>query len=86
MLELHLIFRGNVQGVGFRATAKQKADKLHLTGYVKNLSDKSVEMILQGKEENLQVFLLYLKSQFHIEEILEERKKFSHIRTQFNIL
>lgn len=48
MVRYHLRFTGNVQGVGFRWTNQGTANELHLTGWVKNLSDGSVEMEIQG--------------------------------------
>jgi acylphosphatase len=44
----HVIFQGRVQGVGFRYTARQIAGRYHVAGYVRNLPDGSVEMLLQG--------------------------------------
>lgn len=44
----YLRFDGTVQGVGFRWTNQGTARDLHLTGWVKNLDDGSVEMELQG--------------------------------------
>ena len=48
---------GRVQGVGFRAWAKKKADKLKLTGWVRNCQDKTVECELSGKKKNIELFL-----------------------------
>ena len=41
-------FYGDVQGVGFRYTAKHLADRYGLTGWVRNEYDGSVSMELQG--------------------------------------
>ena len=49
----HIIFSGRVQGVGFRFTAQRIALRYELAGYVKNLSDGSVEMLVQGRPEDL---------------------------------
>ena len=46
-------FRGKVQGVGFRYTVCQIAKPLTVTGYVKNLSDGSVELVAEGPQEVL---------------------------------
>ena len=48
---------GHVQGVFYRAHAKEKADQLHLTGYAKNMPDGSVEALIQGSEENIKSFI-----------------------------
>ncbi len=40
---------GRVQGVFFRASTQREARSLELTGYAKNLSDGSVEVLACGK-------------------------------------
>lgn len=44
----HIIFTGQVQGVGFRFTAFNTANRHQLTGFVRNLPDGTVEMLAQG--------------------------------------
>ncbi len=56
---LHLWVSGKVQGVYFRASTAKKAQKLNLTGWVKNLEDSRVEIFAQGDEESLQEFVLW---------------------------
>jgi acylphosphatase len=41
---------GRVQGVFFRASAKEKADALGISGFVKNESDGSVYLEAEGDE------------------------------------
>ena len=50
----HIIFKGRVQGVGFRWTTRRIALQHDLTGYVKNLPNGTVEMLAQGNSENVQ--------------------------------
>lgn len=49
----HIIFSGRVQGVGFRFTAHRMAGRHKLTGYVRNLSDGTVEMLAQGSARDI---------------------------------
>lgn len=49
----HVIFRGRVQGVGFRYTAHRAASHYGLTGFVKNLPDGTVEALFQGTAANI---------------------------------
>ena len=44
----HLFLSGYVQGVGFRAKAKMQADTLGLNGWVSNLPDGRVEIVVEG--------------------------------------
>lgn len=48
-----IIFKGRVQGVGFRFTALDIANRYELTGHVRNLVDGSVEMIAQGPGDDI---------------------------------
>lgn len=59
-----IVFRGNVQGVGFRFTAHRYARRHQLTGYVKNLPDGTVEMLAQGPEQSIQDCIDDLKNYF----------------------
>lgn len=48
---------GQVQGVGFRYHTKQIAEKHHLKGWVRNMMDGTVEMMITGEEDALQDFI-----------------------------
>jgi acylphosphatase len=49
-------YSGQVQGVGFRAAAAKIARDYPVTGWVKNLADGRVEMLVEGTEENIKKF------------------------------
>lgn len=46
-------YSGQVQGVGFRYTVQRIATQYEMTGYVKNKSDGTVEMFIQGYPPDL---------------------------------
>jgi len=50
---LNVIFKGTVQGVGFRYTAVSIANSLNLRGWVKNLANGEVEIVAEGEENAL---------------------------------
>ena len=56
MTRRHVVFRGRVQGVGFRWFAKETADSLGLAGWVRNLRDGSVEAEVEGTPDALDAF------------------------------
>lgn len=62
MKTLHIIIKGKVQGVGFRAKVEHFAKKLGVNGSVRNLSDGSVEVYAQGAEEELDKFVDAIQS------------------------
>lgn len=57
MKRCFIIFKGRVQGVGFRYFAMMTAKSENLTGHVRNLSNGHVEAEVQGSSENFDRFL-----------------------------
>ena len=53
----HVHFTGSVQGVGFRFTARGIAQRYAVTGYVANLSDGSVEVVVSGDRKEVLAYL-----------------------------
>jgi len=51
---LHAIVKGLVQGVGYRFFVIRRAELLGLTGWVKNLPDRTVEVVAEGDRELLE--------------------------------
>jgi acylphosphatase len=47
----HVVIRGVVQGVGYRAWVEQQATARHLEGWVRNRRDHSVEALFAGPAE-----------------------------------
>ncbi|MCZ3365899.1 MULTISPECIES: carbamoyltransferase HypF [Methanobacterium] len=60
MEKARILVQGIVQGVGFRPTVYRIADEMKLNGYVRNLGN-SVEIILEGKKEEIKNFAKNLK-------------------------
>ncbi len=57
----HLTISGKVQGVFYRASAKQIASKTGITGWIKNTKEGNVEAMVSGTEDQLQPFLAWCK-------------------------
>ena len=64
MIAKRIIFTGRVQGVGFRFTARRAASRRQLTGFVRNVPDGTVEMLAQGRSEDIDDCIQDLKEYF----------------------
>jgi acylphosphatase len=56
MPTVHLIIKGRVQGVFYRASAKEKARELGIRGWIKNTPEGNVEIIATGPQPKLDAF------------------------------
>jgi acylphosphatase len=73
MPTLHLQIKGKVQGVFYRASAKENADELGVTGWIKNTSEGDVEAVVTGSEDQLQAFVKWCKkgpSRANVSEVI----------------
>jgi len=61
MKRAHIRVRGLVHGVGFRSYAKRYAEELEIKGFVKNLRDGSVEVVVEGYDKQINLFLQILR-------------------------
>lgn len=57
----HIFVSGKVQGVFFRSSTKEKAKKLGLTGWVRNLADGRVEALLEGGKDKVEEMILWCR-------------------------
>jgi acylphosphatase len=89
MKTVRLIIKGKVQGVFYRATAKDVADLIGVKGWVKNLPNNDVEITATAAEDVLQKFVGWCKQgppKARVEEVIveelntEEFKEFKVIR------
>lgn len=56
-----IIITGRVQGVFFRDYTRENAVMLGLTGWVKNLADGNVEVVVEGEEDKIDMLIELLK-------------------------
>jgi acylphosphatase len=89
MKTVRLIIKGKVQGVFYRATAKDVADLIGVKGWVRNLTNNDVEITATAAEDVLQKFIAWCKQgppKARVEEVIveelnpEEFKGFKIIR------
>jgi acylphosphatase len=54
---VHIMVKGRVQGVGFRAYVQQQAVQLKLAGWVRNVGWSQVESVAEGPRAGLENFI-----------------------------
>lgn len=66
-------FSGHVQGVGFRYTVMELADDHDVTGFVRNMGDGRVELVMEGESRERMGLLNDVKRHMsgHIDEVNE---------------
>lgn len=81
MSAVRLRITGRVQGVWFRASAKEKADELGITGWARNTEDGTVEILAMGEPDVLNEFTTWCRKGppgarvEHVEEREEHEQK-----------
>ena len=83
----HIIFIGQVQGIGFRFTALNTANRFLLTGWVRNLPGGNVEMIAQGSDDDIDNCIRGIKEAFgdNVRETIIKETAFDPRYTNFKI-
>ena len=76
MKTIRMIVKGKVQGVYFRASAKKTADQLNISGWIRNLPDRNVEILASSSDEELEkLHVEFKKLHEHYATELARRKK-----------
>ncbi|MDE3185416.1 MAG: acylphosphatase [Bacteroidota bacterium] len=78
METVHLLISGKVQGVFFRDSSRMAAQKLKITGWIKNRQDGKVEAMISGEEKNVKAFVDWCKSgpeRAKVEEVIVSTKE-----------
>lgn len=89
LLTIHVIIRGRVQGVSFRSSLRNKAEELNVAGWTRNLSDGTVEALLQGENRNVDLLCEWCwvgPKSAKVDSVSEERVETEKIYQDFSIL
>ena len=88
-IETHrVVFHGRVQGVGFRWTTKRVAKHFPVTGYVRNRSDGTVELVVQGASAAISEVIsgvleaMAVNITDHVDDRVESDERFDRFRIQ----
>ncbi|MBI2048563.1 MAG: acylphosphatase [Parcubacteria group bacterium] len=89
MQEIHCIVKGRVQMVMYRDFVKRGARALEIVGWVKNLSDGTVEVVAQGEKTQLEMLIERLKRGSilsHVDDVHAEWRPSSEHFDSFEIV
>ena len=80
----HLVVRGIVQGVYFRANMKRVAEENGVTGWVRNLPDgRSVEAVLEGRRRDVERVICWALHGPELAEVEEVSVRFKEYKGEF---
>ncbi len=82
---LHAVVRGHVQGVSFRYYTQAAAQRLGLTGWVRNLPDGAVEVTAEGPPAALNELLTFLQRGPAAARVAEVQPQWSPARGEFSL-
>lgn len=60
-MTVHLLIKGKVQGVFYRASARDVAEQLELKGWIRNTDDDDVEAVVTGDPDQVKEFIEWCK-------------------------
>ncbi len=84
MKTCRVFISGFVQGVGFRRFVRSKAEMLGLTGWVRNLPDRRVEVIAQGAKEKIEQLIKECKKGSFLSEVEDLDVQWEEIEEKFD--
>jgi acylphosphatase len=87
--QVHVVISGQVQGVWYRASTKQKAEELGLTGWVKNTAQGNVEAVFEGDESTVNQMIAWCRKGPPLAQVTDvkiTRKRFSGTFAGFAVL
>ena len=81
--QVHILFKGSVQGVGFRWAARKYAVSNNLNGWVKNMPNGRVELVAQGEKYAIIDFINDIEESMS-GYILQKEVNWQEIQQDFN--
>jgi len=80
----HLIIEGFVQGVGYRKFVRDIARKIGLVGFVRNMPDNSVEVLVVGPQEKILELVQECKKGPFLSDVKEVKATEVETKEEFN--
>lgn len=83
MTRADLLISGRVQGVFYRASAQQEAQRLGITGEIRNLPGGEVEAIVEGQQQAVEEFIAWCRRGPPAAEVDHVRVRWGKPRGEF---
>jgi len=83
-VRIHLFVSGRVQGISFRWRTRHKAQQIKVLGWVKNLPDGRVEMILEGERERIEELIEWVRKEPFLVKVDNLEKKWEEYQGEFS--
>ena len=84
MIRAHIIVSGRVQGVFFRNNTQKKAQELGLVGWVRNLLFWKVEVLCEGRKEQVEQLIEWLNSGPRLAKVNDVKIEYGDATGEFN--
>jgi acylphosphatase len=84
----HVFISGRVQGVFFRAETRYIAEKLNVTGWVRNLPDGRVEAVFEGESKDVRKLIEFCKkgtSGAYVKRVEVQRENYTGDFRRFDV-
>jgi len=88
LVSLRAVVYGLVQGIFFRAFVSRRARELELTGYVRNLPERMVEVQAEGERDKLEKLIVSLQAGppgARVEKVITVWSKYTGDYTDFSV-
>ena len=85
---IHILVSGKVQGVFFRQALKVVAKKNNVLGWVRNLTDKRVEAVLEGDKKSVNLVIEWARigpANSHVDNIEINNEEFKNEFSTFEV-
>ena len=79
----HLFISGIVQGVFFRSYTRQEANKKNVKGWVRNLPDGRVEVVLEGEEQDVKEIIEFCRKGPSYAQVKDMKIKWEAYKGEF---
>jgi len=80
----HLIISGRVQGVYYRVETRDRAAALGLTGWVRNMPDRSVEVVVEGSRDDVEKLIGWCRQGPPMAEVTDVSVTWENYTGEFN--